>query len=101
MPCAWRTLELWSPLPFLAEDQFDNKFFGISPAEAKTMDPGQRHILETSYEALFYGGFQTPARGFSGSFVVLQLGEVNMLVNFLFYWCFTLKSSCSATCCLA
>ena len=35
---------------------FDNKFFGISPAESKGMDPMQRHILETSYEALYFSG---------------------------------------------
>eukprot|EP00930_Biecheleria_cincta_P000123 TRINITY_DN10026_c0_g1_i1.p1 TRINITY_DN10026_c0_g1~~TRINITY_DN10026_c0_g1_i1.p1 ORF type:complete len:814 (-),score=139.39 TRINITY_DN10026_c0_g1_i1:57-2498(-) len=37
-------------------DQFDNKFFGISPIEARGMDPGQRHILETGYEAMYYAG---------------------------------------------
>ena len=37
---------------------FDNKFFGISPVESRGMDPGQRHILETSYEALYFSGFQ-------------------------------------------
>lgn len=37
---------------------FDNKFFGISPVESRGMDPMQRHILETSYEALYFSGFQ-------------------------------------------
>lgn len=36
---------------------FDNKFFGLSPAETRTMDPQQRHILETSYDALSGAGF--------------------------------------------
>jgi len=36
---------------------FDCKFFGISPFEAKGMDPNQRHILETSYDALHGAGF--------------------------------------------
>eukprot|EP00930_Biecheleria_cincta_P000124 TRINITY_DN10026_c0_g2_i1.p1 TRINITY_DN10026_c0_g2~~TRINITY_DN10026_c0_g2_i1.p1 ORF type:complete len:841 (-),score=145.62 TRINITY_DN10026_c0_g2_i1:277-2799(-) len=37
-------------------DQFDNKFFGISALEARSMDAGQRHVLETGYEALYYAG---------------------------------------------
>eukprot|EP00931_Biecheleriopsis_adriatica_P005568 TRINITY_DN107069_c0_g1_i1.p1 TRINITY_DN107069_c0_g1~~TRINITY_DN107069_c0_g1_i1.p1 ORF type:complete len:914 (-),score=148.65 TRINITY_DN107069_c0_g1_i1:269-3010(-) len=39
-------------------DLFDNKFFGLSPNEAKGMEPMQRHILETSYEALFQAGYK-------------------------------------------
>jgi polyketide synthase-associated protein len=37
---------------------FDAKFFGISVAEAKGMDPNQRLVLETSYEALYMAGFK-------------------------------------------
>merc|ERR1719221_415476 len=33
-------------------EMFDCKFFDISPAEAKTMDPTQRQVLEVSYVAL-------------------------------------------------
>ncbi len=33
-------------------DQFDAKFFGIKPIEARTMDPRQRMLLETSWRAL-------------------------------------------------
>lgn len=38
-------------------DLFDCKFFEISPAEAKGMDPAQRQVLEVSYMALLEGGF--------------------------------------------
>ncbi|KAI0890579.1 uncharacterized protein GGS22DRAFT_194555 [Annulohypoxylon maeteangense] len=45
---------------FLAGDgvyrRFDCSFFGISPAEANTLDPQSRLLLETVYEALEYAG---------------------------------------------
>uniref|UniRef100_A0A7S4SYQ0 Ketosynthase family 3 (KS3) domain-containing protein n=1 Tax=Alexandrium monilatum TaxID=311494 RepID=A0A7S4SYQ0_9DINO len=36
---------------------FDCKFFEISPAEAKGMDPCQRQVMEVSYMALLEGGW--------------------------------------------
>ena len=33
-------------------DRFDARFFGIAPIEARTMDPTQRMLLETSWHAL-------------------------------------------------
>mmetsp|Transcript_45782 Transcript_45782/g.128817 ORF Transcript_45782/g.128817 Transcript_45782/m.128817 type:complete len:938 (-) Transcript_45782:123-2936(-) len=38
-------------------DLFDCRFFEISPAEAKGMDPCQRQVMEVSYMALLEGGW--------------------------------------------
>ncbi|KAF8891957.1 polyketide synthase [Gymnopilus junonius] len=38
-------------------DQFDHKFFNISPREAKNMDPQQRMLLQTAYHALEDAGY--------------------------------------------
>jgi acyl transferase domain-containing protein/acyl carrier protein len=43
-------------------DEFDAEFFGISPREAQHMDPRQRILLETAWEALANAGLATEQR---------------------------------------
>ncbi|KAF2656381.1 ketoacyl-synt-domain-containing protein [Lophiostoma macrostomum CBS 122681] len=38
-------------------DEFDAKFFGISPKEARAMDPAHRVMLETSWEGCEHAGY--------------------------------------------
>ena len=42
-------------------DRFDARFFGIRPIEARTMDPRQRMLLETSWQALEDAGIDPGA----------------------------------------
>ena len=46
-------------------DLFDSRFFKISPIEAKMMDPQQRMLLETSWQALEDAGINS--EGLKGS----------------------------------
>jgi len=39
-------------------DMFDNRLFGLSPAESSSMDPHQTNVLEVGYEALFRCGYK-------------------------------------------
>ena len=53
---------------------FDNKFFGMSPREAASMDPQQRILLETAYQAMESSGYLGTHQRESGDPVGVFLG---------------------------
>lgn len=62
-------------------DLFDNKFFGVSVMEAKGMDPMQRHVLETSYEALYNAGYTK--KTLMGAYIAVFTGCSNPEWNYI------------------
>lgn len=60
---------------FLSDiERFDAKFFGISPKEARSMDPQQRIVLETCWEALEDAG--ESAQAIFGSRTAVCIGAM-------------------------
>ncbi|CAE7503264.1 ppsA, partial [Symbiodinium pilosum] len=62
-------------------EMFDNRFFNISPVESRGMDPAQRHILETSYEALYFSGYSKKSlmRSLLGVYIGAAATEMNLM----------------------
>lgn len=60
---------------------FDYKLFGISLAEARGMDPMQRCVLETNYEALFNAGFRK--KDLMNSYIGVFTGCSNTEFNYV------------------
>lgn len=63
---------------FLDEDpaEFDNGFFNIPPSEAEAIDPQQRMLMETVYDALCAGGQTIEGlRGSSSAIIVGLMGD--------------------------
>ena len=61
-------------------DQFDHTFFKISPREAASMDPQQRHLLEVTYEAFEDAGIDPWAqKGNCGVFVGIGIMDYALL----------------------
>ncbi|WP_315833555.1 type I polyketide synthase [Bradyrhizobium prioriisuperbiae] len=62
--------------------EFDANFFGISPREAQRMDPRQRVLLETSWEALEQASI--PAETLKGARVGIYVGASSS--DYAAYW---------------
>lgn len=59
-PDGWKDMKVYCQHGCFTDgvDLFDPRIFGISPAEAKTIDPNQRMVLETGYDALCRSGYK-------------------------------------------
>ena len=64
-------------------DRFDNRFFRISPLEARLMDPQQRMLLETTWHALEDAGIdpETLRRSRTGFYVGLGSSEYRDVIS--------------------
>lgn len=64
-------------------DQFDAAFFRISPDEARTLDPQQRLVLETTWHALEDAGIPPGSlRGSrTGAFIGIGVGDYQRLIE--------------------
>merc|ERR1719305_2186153 len=56
-------------------EMFDASFFGVSPPEAKTMDPQQRMLLEVSYDEFYSAG--EDKKSLMGSDAGVFVGQCN------------------------
>ncbi|MGR4885003.1 SDR family NAD(P)-dependent oxidoreductase, partial [Streptomyces sp. LARHCF249] len=87
-PSRWDGWDVYDPDPeavgksyartggFLRDvEEFDAGFFGIPPREARAMDPQQRVVLETSWEALERAGY--PSEALENSNTGVYLGTMN------------------------
>ncbi|MCX5612951.1 amino acid adenylation domain-containing protein [Streptomyces sp. NBC_00047] len=87
-PSRWDGWDVYDPDPeavgksyartggFLRDvEEFDAGFFGIPPREARAMDPQQRVVLETAWEALERAGY--PSEAVENSNTGVYLGTMN------------------------
>jgi acyl transferase domain-containing protein/acyl carrier protein len=63
-------------------DRFDAEFFGITPREARAMDPQQRILLEVAWEALEHAGYRPDAvPGMAGVFIGIASNNYAQLLT--------------------
>jgi acyl transferase domain-containing protein len=62
---------------------FDPQRFGLTEMEAKSMDPQQRIVLETAWEALYNGGYINETRSIvdTGIYIGIATSDYNQLVK--------------------